>query len=140
MLWLIKLLTDIPALVGKGFDFLNKKVDADVEKTRINRTSQRDVDVAVISNDTAGKQAQKELNLVGMNHPIWWAGWGLFVFPVGLYHASIFWVSTFPGLGWSINRVPPMQEQWAMYIVLSLFGAQVTTGVVSSIVSAWSRR
>jgi hypothetical protein len=127
-------------MLGQVFGWLSKREDAKVETTRINRTAERDVDVAIIRNDTAGKEAQKELNLVGMDHPIWWVAWGLFVLPVGVYHAMIHWVSVFPSLGWTIQRVPPMQEQWDMYIVLSLFGAQVTSGIVKTIATSWMRR
>jgi len=138
--WLLGLIGGLPEMVKSIFGWLNKREDTKVAVNHDNRAGEQAVDGAVIAGDTAGKQAQKELNLVGMNHPIWWIAWAVFVLPVGAYHACIHWVSIFPGLGWTILRVPPMQEQWDMYIVGSIFGAQVTSGIVKSIAEAWARR
>ena len=126
--------------LGKALDYLNKRQDTALEKFRIGEVSGKEVSIELIRAEIAGKQAQKEQNIVGMNHPVWWFAWGLFVFPVGTYHALIYWVSIFPELGWTIKQVPPVQEQWGMWIVTSLFGAQVTTGLISSIANRWLKR
>jgi len=130
------LLTGLPALLKDGLAYLGKREDTKVAQAKVDGNVAIQVAPSLIANDTAGKQAQKELNMIGMNHPIWWVGWTVFVLPVGVYHACIFWVSTFPELGWLIKQVPAKQEEWGQMIVISLFGAQVATGVVKSIAEA----
>lgn len=140
MMWLLGL---VPGLISKllpsVLDYLNKKQDTALEKYRIGTVSGKEVSIAVVQAEIAKTNAQKEMNIVGMNHPIWWFAWALFVLPVGLYHASIYFVSIFH-LVYVIDRVPPVQEQWGMWIVMSLFGAQVSTGVISQITTAWLKK
>lgn len=71
------------------------------------------------------QRTAKDFALGQMNHPVWWAAWMLFVLPVGVYHAAIYLVSTWPAIGWEIQRVPTTQEEWGRMIVLSIFGAQI---------------
>lgn len=68
-----------------------------------------------------------------MKRRVWWIAWGLFVFPVGLYHAAIYVVSTLDA-PIVIQRVPPVQEQWGVWIVLSIFGAHVTDNIITTVV------
>jgi hypothetical protein len=143
MMWLLSFLpgfgTFISKMLPSVLDYLNKKVDSDLEKYRVGSVNGKEVSIAVVQSEIARVQAQKEMNMVGMNHPIWWVAWALFVLPVGLYHAMIYFVSTFH-LVLVVDRVPPVQEQWGMWIVGSIFGAQVTTGIVSQITNAWVKK
>lgn len=136
MMWLLSLL---PGLLPKLLDYLNKRQDTALEKYRVGAVSGKEVSIAVVQSEIARVQAQKEMNVVGMSHPIWWFAWALFVLPVGLYHFMIFFVSTFH-LEFTVDRVPPVQEQWGMWIVGSIFGAQVTSGVIGQVTSAWLKK
>jgi hypothetical protein len=138
MFW--KLLTDLPGLLREGFGWLNKREDTKVAINRDNRAGEQAVDVAAMGALTEGAKVHKELSIIGMNHPIWWVAWSLFVLPPGVYHACIYWVSTFPALGWAIQQVPAKQEEWGQMAVVYLLGAQVGTGIIKSIVEAWARR
>lgn len=137
ILW--SLLSGIPGLLNGLLTYLNKVQDTSLEKFRIGTTSGKEVSIAVVEAQVAGVQAQKEMNVVGMGHPVWWIAWALFVIPVGMYHSAIFFVSTFH-LQWVVDRVPQTQETWALYIVLSIFGAQVTTGLTQQITTAWLKK
>jgi hypothetical protein len=90
-----------------------------------------------------------------MTHKVWWVAWALFVLPVGLYEAMIFFVSTFdawlntpgcviPEIGqavragarvceYFVRRVPPAQEQLAVQITGTIFVAQAGTGVAAGV-------
>lgn len=82
--------------------------------------------------------AVSNVTMAAMTHPVWWIGWVLFVIPVGLYDAIIhgksilcpFWSFA---CTWDILRVPPTQESWDMYVVLSFFGLAATSSVITSI-------
>jgi hypothetical protein len=137
--WL-KLLTDVPALLREGIGWLNKREDTKVAINRDNRAGEQVVDVAAIGALTEGAKVHKELSIVGMGHPIWWVAWALFVLPPGVYNSCIYWVSTFPSLGWTIQQVPAKQEEWGQMAVVYLLGAQVSTGIIKSIVESWARR
>lgn len=139
MTFLVGLLTYIPGFLSGVLSYLNKKQDVDLEKFKVDTLSGKEVSIALVQAEIAGKQAQKEMNIVGMNHPIWWVAWAIFVLPVGLYHASIFLVSTFD-LDVVVKRVPQTQEEWGMWIVMSLFGAQVATGLVNGVATRWLRK
>ena len=139
MTWLFGLITSIPGMVNGVLTYLNKKQDTALEKFRVGDNNGRVVSIEILKGEIARVNAQKELNVIGMSHPIWWAGWALFVFPVGLYHACIFWVSTFPTLGWAIQKVPPDQSKAAYIIMMSFFGAHVASGVINSVLARWTK-
>jgi hypothetical protein len=67
----------------------------------------------------------KKQENAAMSHPVWWVAWGLGVFPVFLYHASIFWVSTFPFWGWVVLKAPADALDFAKLVVGSMFGIAV---------------
>jgi hypothetical protein len=92
MSWLISLLTSVPQLLTGLFGWLNKKEDTRVVENNNSAT----VSTAVIQNDTAHIAAVRDVTMAMLNHPVFWVAWGLGVFPVLLYHAAIFFVSTFP--------------------------------------------
>lgn len=95
--------------------------------------------VAVVQSEIARINAQSQIQMAQMTHPVWWAAWTLFVFPVGLYDALIHLKSAlapfFPSvLLWNIPEVPKEIEAWDMYVILSMFGLAATSSVVASIV------
>lgn len=139
MSWLFSLLTGLPGFLNGVLTYLNKKQDNALEKFRIGDNNGRDVSIEVVKGEIARVNAASGLTQVAMNHPIWWFGWGLFVFPVGLYHACIFWVSTFPTLGWAIQKVPPDQSKAAYIIMMSFFGAHVASGLINSVLARWTK-
>ena len=111
------------------------KKNVDLEKFRAQSQENQVLGIGVINAEVQRIKSNTDIIQAGMQHRIWWWGWTLFVIPVGIYHASIFLLSTLgiePGT-FAVLRVPPMQEQWAMWIVLSIFGAQTASGIVSTI-------
>jgi len=105
--------------------FLDRRTDLAAEKDR----NAAEVAKSLIEAEISRRQAQKELGLASMRHPVWWVAWGLFVIPVGLYHATIFLASTF-ALDIVVQRVPPVQEAWATEIIGSIFLAQLGAGAL----------
>lgn len=94
-----------------------------------------------IEADIARRNAQRDLGIAGMNHPVWWLGWVLFVIPVGLYNAAIFILSTLgiPPDTFAVLRVPLEQEQLARTVVEYFFLAQGGTGIAGLLVSRFSK-
>jgi hypothetical protein len=136
MSWLITLLTSVPQLLTGLFGWLNKKEDTRVVENNNSAT----VSAAVIRNDTAHIAAVRDVTLSMMNHPVFWVAWGLGVVPVMLYHAAIFFVSTFPALGWTVLKVPDVELEYARLVVGSVFTLTGTSTVVAGIASAWIKR
>jgi hypothetical protein len=136
MSWLITLLTSVPQLLTGLFGWLNKKEDT--RTVEINNSAT--VSTAVIQNDTAHIAAVRDVTLAMMNHPVFWMAWGLGVFPVLLYHACIFFVSTFPALGWTVLKVPNEELEYARLVVGSVFTLTGTSTVVAGIASAWIKK
>lgn len=143
MMWLLSFLPGFGKFIGSllpsVLDYLNKKQDTALEKYRVGSVNGKEVSIAVIQAELAGRQAQADLNKTAMSHKVYWIAWGLFVLPVAFYHAAIHFVSTFH-LVWVVDRVPAMQEQWDLYIVLSLFGVQVMNNTVNRIADAWAKK
>lgn len=134
---LAKLLLGSDGVIAKGFDLAAKKADVNHLDLATLSAEKRTVLIEAIKGDTARLKVQENLVTQAMMHPIWWWAWGLFVFPVGFYHAAIFVVSTVPALNWwVVMRVPPTQEAWALSIIQTIFVAQVGTGVVAGIVQS----
>ena len=129
-----KWLLGADGVIGKGFDLAAKKADVGHLDLATLSEEKRAVLLEAIKGDTARLQIQQNLIMAAMMHPIWWWAWGLFVFPVGLYHASIFVTSTIPYLNdWIVLRVPPTQEAWALSIIQTIFVAQVGTSVAAAL-------
>lgn len=118
-----------------------KKQDIDLEKFKTQTDERKTVNLAIIASEVERIKGSNAIIQEGMNHPVWWWAWALFVIPVGFYHAAIFVLSTFgiPPTTFKVLQVPPMQEQWAMWIVLSIFGAQVASGIVTTITNKLNR-
>jgi hypothetical protein len=126
MIWGI--LTSLPGLLSKGLDYYIKRTDGNVQKA-----------VKLMEADQARLAAQRDITLAGMSHPIWWAGWALFVFPLGVYWSKILlWDKV---LGW--GRTDPLEGfvlEWAGWIVGGLFCLQVGTGIAGAIINRMVRR
>ena len=142
MMWLVNLLTSGAvkvlgeSLVKPVLDLVAKKQDINLEKYRVDST----VGIEILKAEIETAKLRKEMNVLAMSHPVWWWAWALFVFPVGLYHASIFFVSTFPHWGWAIERVPPVQEEWANAIVGFIFLCQVGSGIAGALINRFLGR
>lgn len=140
MTWLFSLLTGLPGFLNGVLSYLNKKQDNALEQFRIGNTNGKEVSVAVVLAEKARMDALKDVTLSAMSHPIWWVAWGLGVFPVLSHHALIYWVSTFPGLGWTILKVPPDQIEFGKIVVLSMFGIGGASALVTTVANAWTKR
>jgi hypothetical protein len=121
-------------VLGAIVQIVGKKQDINLAELG----ASKDVTVEMIRAEIADRQGRRDIIVAGMNHPIWWLAWALFVLPVGLYHATIYLVSTFH-LDHVVLRVPPTQEEWGVWIVISIFGAQAGHGIASSIVKRWAK-
>lgn len=130
------LLTAIPDLIKGFFGWQEKKLDVAARGS----DNAKDVSVAIVQSETSRYNNVRDMTLAMMGHPVFWIAWGLGVFPVLMYHACIFWVSTFPGLGWKILKVPPDQMAFAKQVVGSVFTLTGASTVVSGIAHAWSKK
>jgi hypothetical protein len=126
----------LPQVITGLFGWLNKKEDTHVVQSNNSAT----VSTEVIRNDSTRIAAVRDTTLAMMNHPIFWIAWGLGVFPVLLYHAAIFFVSTFPVFGWTVLKVPHEELEYARLVVGSVFTLTGTATVVAGIASAWIKR
>lgn len=134
--FLLSLLTAIPELIKGFFGYQSKKLDVTAQGSG----NAKDVSVAIVQSETARQSSVRDITLAMMGHPVFWIAWGLGVFPVLMYHACIFWVSTFPDLGWVIKKVPPDQIEFAKQIVSSVFTLTGASTVVAGLAHAWSKK
>lgn len=140
MTWLFSLLTWLPGFLNGLLTYLNKKQDNALEQFRIGNTNGRDVSIEAVKAEQSRIAGLQNVALAGMARPVWWVAWALGVFPVLGYHACIFWVSTFPGLGWSILKVPADQIEFGKLVVMSLFGYGAVSSLTNTIVNKWGSR
>jgi hypothetical protein len=136
MSWLITLLTSVPQLLTGLFGWLNKKEDTRVVENNNSAT----VSTAIVSEEAHRFSDVKDVTMAMMNHPVFWIAWGIGVFPVMLYHAAIFFVSTFPALGWTVLKVPDVELEYARLVVGSVFTLTGASTVVAGLASAWIKR
>jgi hypothetical protein len=132
-MWAI--LTAIPGAIGsllglaeKGIDYYIKRADGDVQKA-----------LALMQADQARIAAQRDITVAGMSHPIWWTGWAMFVFPLGIYWSKILvWDKV---LAWgTTDRLEGFVLEWAGWIVGGLFCLQVGTGIAGAIINRVVKR
>lgn len=110
-------------------------------QAKLDAANQRDrvaADLAAkdIEAEIARRNAQRDLGIASMNHPVWWVAWGLFVIPVGLYHAAIFILSVM-SIGpdtYAVLKVPPAQEELSRAIIQYLFLAQAGSGIAGAVI------
>lgn len=119
--------------IVKGLiDGYKAKLEAQNDSDRI----AADLAGKAIEAEIARRNAQRDLGIASMSHPVWWVAWGLFVIPVGLYHASIFILSTL-GIGpdvYAVLKVPPDQQELSRVIIQYLFLAQGGAGVAGALI------
>jgi hypothetical protein len=136
MSWLLSLIGGLPALLKDLFGYLAKREDTKVSSS----ANSKEVSTAIINSETERYGHVANVTLAMMNHPIFWVAWGLGVFPVFMYNACIFWVSTFPFWGWTILRVPPDQIAFSTTVVGSVFTLTGASTVVAGIAAAWLKK
>jgi hypothetical protein len=136
MTWLFSLLTGLPGLLSGLLAYLQKRQDAAVAQNANAAT----IDVAVIQAEVARQNAQRDLALSMHSHKVFWVAWGLGVIPVLGYHTAIFFVSTFPALGWTVLKVPAEELAYADLIVKSVFTLTGASTVVATVANAWAKR
>jgi hypothetical protein len=136
MTWLFSLLTGLPGLLSGLLAYLQKRQDAAVAQNANAAT----VDVAVIQAEVARQSAQRDLAISMHSHKVFWVAWGLGVIPVLSYHAAIFFVSTFPSLGWTVLKVPTEELAYADLIVKSVFTLTGASTVAATVANAWAKR
>lgn len=134
MQWIANLLTG--GLLTSVMAWLNKRQDT----VAIQSTNAATATGALVQADIAHTSAVKDVTLAMMDHPIFWCAWGLGVFPVLLYHASVFFVSTFPVLGWTVLKVPHDEYAFGQTVIGSVFMLTGASTVVSGLASAWIKR
>lgn len=102
-----------------------------------------------IEGEIARRNAQRDLGIASMSHPVWWIAWGLFVIPVGLYHALIFLLSTagIPPCSpkiltgcFTVLEVPPDQKNLSTAVIQYMFLAQATSGIAGAVISRFIKR
>jgi hypothetical protein len=133
---IFSLLTGFPGFLTGLLSYLNKKQDT----AAIFNGNSKDVAVAVIQAETSRLNGVKDMTLAMMSHPVFWVAWGLGVFPVLLYHASIFFVSTFPVVGWTVLKVPHDEIDFGRMVIGSVFTLTGASTVVSGLAQAWMKR
>jgi hypothetical protein len=129
--WLLgipDLLKSFFGLAEKGIDFYIKRADGDTQRA-----------IKLMEADQARIQAQRDITIAGMNHPIWWAAWIGFTFPLIVYWNKI--IIHDKVLEW--GRTDPLDGfvlDWAGWIVGGLFCLQVGTGIVGGILNRVVKR
>lgn len=118
MNWLLSLLSGLPGLLSKGLDYYIKRADGDVQKA-----------IKLMEADQARLAAQRDITIAGMSHWPYWVGWSLFVFPLGIYWAKVIvWDKV---LAWgATDPLTGIIADWAGYIVLAMFGMQVSANII----------
>lgn len=128
MTWLWGLLTGLPGLLSKGLDYYIKRADGDVQKA-----------IALMEADKARIAAQRDITVAGMSHAVFWWGWGIFVFPLGIYWCKVIVYDKVLKLG-STDPLTGFVLEWAGWIVGGLFCLQVGTGIVGGILNRVVKR
>jgi hypothetical protein len=133
---LFSLLTGIPGFLTGLLTYLNKKQDTAVAFNG----NAKDASVAIVQAEVARTAALRDVTLSAHSHPVYWIAWGFGVFPVLLYHAAIFFVSTFPMFGWVVKEVPKVEFEYAQMIVGSVFTLTGASTLVAGLAHAWTKR
>jgi hypothetical protein len=136
MSWLFSLLTSLPGFLNGLLSYLNKRQDTAVAQSG----NAKDVDIAVVQAEVSRMQAAASVLQTAMSHPVFWMAWAIGVFPVMLYYACIFFVSTFPFWGWQVLKAPPDALDFAHQITNWMFGIAGVSSVVAGVAQAWVKR
>lgn len=136
MIWLLKLIPGVNTLFTSLLGYLNKRVDASV----VENGNAKDVSTAIVQSEVTRETNVKDMTLAMMSHPVFWVAWGFGVFPVLLYHACIYFVSTFPAYGWTVLKVPAEEIEYGRMVVGTVFTLTGVSTVVSGLAHAWLKR
>ena len=145
MSYLLSLLTALPDLIKSWFGLQSKKLDT----AAIASGNAKDVDVSIVQAESARTAGALDAYKEMLKHPVFWIAWGLGVFPVMTYHATVFLVSTFPYLWfWLTNipasqavlKVPQDQIEFGKTVVGNVFLLTGASTVVAGIAQAWNKR
>ena len=136
MTWLFSLLTSIPGFLNGLLTYLNKRQDVAAARS----ADAKDVAAVVVQAEVSRTQAAASVLQVAMGHPVFWIGWALGVLPVMLYYGSIFWVSTFPALGWEVHKAPADALEFAHQVTGWIFGIAGASSLVAGVAQAWAKR
>lgn len=136
MSFLFSLLAGIPGFLTGLLTYLNKRQDTAVAQN----TNAKDVGISVVQAEVSRIQAASSVLQVAMGHPVFWIGWAIGVLPVMLYYGSIFWVSTFPWLGWEVQRAPADALAFGHQVTNWMFGIAGASSLVAGVAQAWSKR
>lgn len=136
MSWLFSLLTSLPGFLNGLLTYLNKRQDVAAARS----ADAKDVGISVVQAEVTRVQAAASVLQVAMGHPVFWVGWALGVLPVMLYYGSIFWVSTFPALGWEVQRAPADALEFAHQVTNWMFGIAGASSLVAGVAQAWAKR
>jgi hypothetical protein len=136
MSWLFSLLTSLPGFLNGLLAYLNKRQDTAAARS----ADAKDVSISVVQAEVSRVQAAASVLQVAMGHPVFWMGWALGVLPVMLYYGSIFWVSTFPALGWEVQRAPADALEFAHQVTNWMFGIAGASSLVAGVAQAWAKR
>jgi hypothetical protein len=136
MSWLFGLLTGIPGFLNGLLAYLQKRQDV----AAMQNGNAKDVGIAVVQAETARYQAAASVLQVAMGHPVFWVAWAIGVFPVMIYYASIFFVSTFPFWGWQVLKAPADALDFAHQITGWMFGIAGASSLVAGVAHAWAKR
>jgi len=136
MQWLFGLLTGLPEFLKGVLGWLNKKEDTAV----VQSANSKDVSIAVVQSETARVSAGASVLKAAMDHPAFWVAWCLGVYPVMLYYACIFFVSTFPMWGWEVQKAPADALEYSRLVTGSMFGIAGASSVIAGIAHAWQKK
>ena len=101
-------------LASKGLDFYLAKTAGDVKKA-----------IALM-------EAQRDVTIAAMGSWVWWTGWALFVFPLGVYFTKVIVWDKVLGLG-ATDPLTGFVLEWSGWIVLSIFGMQVANSIINRV-------
>jgi hypothetical protein len=118
---MMRLLGTVLGLFGRGLDYYLAKTDGDVKKA-----------IALMEADKVRLLAQRDVTMAAMNSRVWWIGWALFVFPLGIYYAKVIVWDKVLGLGVT-DRLDGAIAEWSGIIVLSMFGMQLANSIINRV-------
>ena len=125
-----------PGLAKSLLGYLQSRNDTELGKLGLSR----DATVSIVGSESRRQEAALDVYKLMLSHPVFWIAWGLGVFPVMLYHASVFWVSIFPFWGWEVLKAPADQLEFAKTVVGNVFLLTGTSTVVAGLAQAWTKR
>jgi len=126
----------LPDLLNGLLSWLNKKEDTAV----VENNNAKDVSVAIVQSETSHGAVVRDVTMAMMSHPVFWVAWGIGVFPVLLYHGAIYFVSTFPMIGWTVLKVPHDELAFGQMVVGSVFTLTGASTLVAGLAHAWTQR